>query len=346
MSYDIQEKSKQETRQMSLGLSIAEYSMSTVGTLVETGLTDSAKQLLDELATIGLDASLYIKEATDIESMLCLIGLALDYKYPLESFLPSVTSLEWVLDECLTSICLQLDRFQEDHFGMAGKAVRVLEYLAERTDLRDQFEDGRPDEIYLKTFQNLLVFAATIPEPAYRNLAYTTFKKFLLILNESARSYILLALLESSPFVGVQTAILAVLKDQVHLALAVKHERQEPSPFGSSIFTNTFLVILLDPRESIYRSTTMPDKTIFDVREVFMERHSMLMHTINLYLYLLLRDTPYENIMGVWSETHIESTSRTFLTPLHRHCDALLERISGSTTPEDAGHTHGEHSES
>ena len=35
--------------------------------------------------------------------------------------------------------------------------------------------------------------------------------------------------------------------------------------------------------------------------------------------------------MGVWTEDHLEQTSRRFLTPLQKRCEDILERLIGKS---------------
>ncbi|TPX49353.1 hypothetical protein SeLEV6574_g01520 [Synchytrium endobioticum] len=336
--YDDAEKRKQDSALLDLGFSISDNGFARIATLTNKPFIPDAILLLDTVASLGVDVTVYIHGTPETpesflprtNSILCLLGLAMDCEYPLESLFPSVLSPAYLLEEYLPNLCLLLERLQEDDYGLSTKAARVTQYLVDRHVALIKPEKARDaDDLILKISQNLLLLASTIPTAASRTLGYCTFKTLVSLLPDESRAHALLLLLESSPFAGVQTAILSVLKDQVHRALSVPYDPQVASPFGSMLFTKTFLSLLLDAREYIY---TGQGRTVFDDDEVFMERHGMLMHTINLYLYLLLRDTPRENRMGVWSEDHLEQSCRIFLDPLRKRCEEMLDRLRGASS--------------
>ncbi|KAI8825824.1 uncharacterized protein EV422DRAFT_514362 [Fimicolochytrium jonesii] len=219
--------------------------------------------------------------------------------------------------------------------GLALFEIAMEDVPRETVFYADDNDDGalRGWRIFIQT---IITFMVGTPDQALRPKCFALFKSFMWCFNETARFQILIEMIVDAPMANIQVAALSVLKDNVHEAWN-RAGSQKVSVFSGRALRQTFLSVLLDPSGPLY--TTIPTSdtidhssdTIFDNEESFVERFAGLMHVLNLYLYILLRDAPAANVTGVWDGDHLITTSNRFIQPLQKRINALLDVLDART---------------
>ncbi|RKO89418.1 hypothetical protein BDK51DRAFT_37806 [Blyttiomyces helicus] len=294
-------------------------------------------------------------------------------------------------EKAIAMLSFFTNRLERNQFSFASLDFKMLGDTYSLNDLNEV----RSDVIFpiaLVTFhaymtdpppfmlQIILRFLSATPHQIPRSRAFVLFKRYLHIFDDEARARIIADLLSSPGAPSIKVAAMSILKDFVHEAFneaqVSSNTTSSPAPplFAGPYLTETLLAILLNPDEPMYRSSLIPTRTILNDDQTFFELLGNVLHVLNLYRYLLMRDSPKENKvgyaeefrdlqtlsfsrgfkLGLWDPSHIDRTRKRYLNPLRSRVDELLQAVSEELEQIEAagdahllgecysGHVHGE----
>ncbi|KAJ3185349.1 hypothetical protein HDU85_001399 [Gaertneriomyces sp. JEL0708] len=290
----------------------------------------------DVLELLRLDESALTSTASiqSLPPIGCSVFVSLavaDSQYPAlrkRSVMPYVLDSAWLFKASLTHV----NRLVMDgHSNTAEKGLCLLQVLLWRLDgeclscspLSESSGSSLASHTMIET---LLNFMATTSNHSQRQLCFSLFKRLMQHFDDSSRAWIVKHMIEESSFPNVQVAGLSVLKDYVHKHWQdghLDHATGPPSLFMGHAISQTFLKPLLDLRSNIYTSGKDTQHSVLNSDAVLMERSTLLLHVLNLYLYLLMRDSPELNHTDVWSAGHLDRTSRKLINPLQERVAAV-----------------------
>ena len=93
----------------------------------------------------------------------------------------------------------------------------------------------------------------------------------------------------------------------------------------------TYFGILLNGRSRIYLNEHLyPGQTIFDSIELLIEKHAILMHSLNIYLLFIM--SPHAHHNNVWDSMYAVSLKKRLFRPLKLF---ILEWLETRQTPND-----------
>ncbi|KAI8918669.1 hypothetical protein DFJ77DRAFT_438963 [Powellomyces hirtus] len=254
-----------------------------------------------------------------------LIAMALTMNNPTAP--PPSANPAHLLAGCGSHIASLLNGPPHPEFG--AKAFQILSRGLEPVQ-RDSISAGDITQKLDDLVQNMVLYLATTSNNTSRTACFTLFKELLARFDESNRARILLDLLllnpdadPAPPVLAVQVAAMVILKDNVHGCW----DKDGGSLFAGRPFTVTFLRILLDPTSRVYpadgNSSILPHSaqtttTTTTDPNPFYDRIPLLMHVLNLYLYMLARDArgKTKNRTGLWDPAHLAQIHETLLGPL------------------------------
>ncbi|KAI9199613.1 uncharacterized protein BJ171DRAFT_205159 [Polychytrium aggregatum] len=250
--------------------------------------------------------------------------------------LPKVVGRPWKL---ATAIPLGVVLFGQSSTGnpddvfIADKALVYLQYLSQHLATESlHMEDYQMDyDGYSmnELIQNSLQFMAGCHAPGLRSVAFAKFKTFLRVFDHTVILHIIAEIMTKSGQPILEVAALAILKEFVHEFWnrphdSGRHQSPKPNTFASPVLTETLLKLLLDPKQSFYLDPVVPSRTVLNDRQTLLRSSDVVMHVLNLYLYLLIRDLPSRKL-GLWDKSHLDATRRAFLDPLARHVERLAQ---------------------
>ncbi|KAI8813072.1 hypothetical protein BJ742DRAFT_519795 [Cladochytrium replicatum] len=206
-----------------------------------------------------------------------------------------------------------------------------------------------PDEF----FQRCFLFLVSCPDHQLRSQLYTEAKKFLKAFTQETRAIVYRRLITESPYPSIAAAGLSALKEDIvqcwgkqrkaHVMRAGSHyqvaEVECQNFFEGPFLVSTILDELLDKNSKAY-SVEETQKTVWNDDEVFFERHGVLMHVLNLYVFLIMRDKPESNKLGLWNENIVHSIRVKLLDPLKKRVPAIVTALSSEASHEDHDNEH------
>ncbi|KAJ3086007.1 hypothetical protein HK102_013602 [Quaeritorhiza haematococci] len=256
---------------------------------------------------------------------------------------PRILHTLWLFRKCISHLqVLLFNRSSPSQVEVLDKGLGMLDYLVTRLpegvltsqDLDSDIKTTHFHTTLLEFMQLIVVSMTTTVSALHRTAAYFTLRRLLLSLTEEARARFLVSLLrqdsqagptdsaaEETVFSGVSAMAMigvTLLKDLVHQGWKTEGEGERNGKgglrfFGGKMLRETFLSVLMDLEGDLY---TGHQGSVLTSTKLFFERHGFLMHVLNLYLYVLLRDQPDKNEVGVWDPSDLESIKRKFLQPL------------------------------
>ncbi len=166
----------------------------------------------------------------------------------------------------------------------------------------------------------------TTPSPALRTALFNSLSSFAHdVLTERAQLQLIGELLRPGPFVGVGVAGVSIFKDSVGKAL----ESGNVGLFASPAALQIVVQILFRHSAPAFTSPSLNSSR----SDPFGERHPILMHALNFYMFWLARDQA--NKTGIRSGQRIAEIEAQWLAPLRKECKVKLR--DGVTTLESAG---------
>jgi len=237
--------------------------------------------------------------------------------------LPMALAHDWVFTTAggLASGFLTSD---ESQLHMADKALLVLLYAIDRTPL-DGFEmeildfcsvDSSTDRMGLfQIFQIMVTFAATCPSASHRFYCFQGLDRLIQGCEDEVKMYLLEQLVSPKcPFESMRAAAVNLLKATVERAFSkldrarsemmdrIKTDQTEESataanqiarsPFTSPMLLKTY-------QESIWRFDAKAfQHSPLKNEGAWHEKYDTLMHALNFYLFLLMRDARDDNLVS------------------------------------------------
>ncbi|KAG0044190.1 hypothetical protein BGZ83_010568 [Gryganskiella cystojenkinii] len=280
-----------------------------------------------------------------IHAMTCPQDLPSSYTLPL------TLAQSWFFTHAggLASAFLSSD---ESLLAMSDKALSVLLYAIDRVPL-DSFKlevldycsiDSSLDRMGLfQIFQVMVTFASTCSISNLRFYCFQGLDRLIQGCEDSVKLYFLNQLVSNScPFESMRAASVNLVKgtvereflklDKVRVAndTAAKSAgiaSSEPnmtmmiqSPFTSPMLLKTFVPVL-------WRLEEIKDAQQDPMRSegAWNDRYDRLMHSLNFYLFLLMRDPRDDDVTEVWSAQNLEETQNEFLEPVYERVQELKE---------------------
>lgn len=172
----------------------------------------------------------------------------------------------------------------EESVEAADKALLILQKLLSaprKLTVSELFPESDPDSwILMPSIHAALICMSTTPSPRLRTAIFGTLSKFAAeTLDDQARLHWIGYLLQPTPHAAVAVAGVSILKDAIRTALD-----GHGGLFASKAVGKVIGEVLMKLGAPVYGGSAMED------------RHGVLMHAMNLYVYLLARDK--ENLVG------------------------------------------------
>ncbi|KAF9946551.1 hypothetical protein BGZ72_000231 [Mortierella alpina] len=256
----------------------------------------------------------------------------------------------------------------ESQLYMADKALLVLLYAIDRTAL-DGFEmeildfcsdDSSTDRMGLfQIFQVMVTFAATCPSASHRFYCFQGLDRLIQGCEDEVKLYLLEQLVSPKcPFESMRAAAVNLLKATVERAFVkldkarsemmdrIKTDRTEESTTAANQIARspfTSPVLLKTYQESIWRFEAKAfQHSPLKNEAAWHEKYDTIMHALNFYLFLLMRDARDDNVTDIWMNSNIQDTHREFLEPIYVRVQQLkenyIQRLSRAESAMDSEH--------
>ncbi|EGF83189.1 hypothetical protein BATDEDRAFT_21664 [Batrachochytrium dendrobatidis JAM81] len=275
------------------------------------------------------------------------------YFHPLliDVHMPWVLRRPWIFNHHIDHICLLLER---KHQTQILQGLSILEFvivgLTCDSVTLSMYDDVNPQNGSVSCHQQIvkamIAAIAGAPSQQLSQRVFGVLKNVMAAYTDEVKSRILLLMIMDSEMPSMIVAGITILKECIHKAKQKGLDKrilttkpfnlmiccwycviiypdlthiQKTSCFASGQITDTFLEVLLDGKSIVYRNRIIhPDTTIFENTDLFFERYAILMHALNLYLYLLIREKSDTNRMGVWDSVHIQSVYLKLISPAQK----------------------------
>ncbi|KAH9267024.1 hypothetical protein BASA83_010222 [Batrachochytrium salamandrivorans] len=236
------------------------------------------------------------------------------------------------------------------------KALSVLDFIlvgfAEDSVTLSIYDGNASPNDTMTAHQRLIkaMIAAISNAPSQKTAQslFVAFKRLFVIYTDEVKSRILLMLIMDSGAPAMIVAGITILKDCIHKAYNLIGNGKKTRPlFASRQITDTFFEALLDGKSILYRNNVIyPNTTIFENTELFFERHGIIMHALNLYLYLLLREKANTDRVGVWDSMHLCSVERKLLCPARLAMNRTIKELEADMNKQiEEGRSSSGHAE-
>ncbi|RHZ56309.1 hypothetical protein Glove_402g107 [Diversispora epigaea] len=217
-----------------------------------------------------------------------------------------------------------------NEFTVVDKVLLVLMYLVDKNEentitILNLNANLTQDGITLSSlFQALSSFASTSSDESLRFNSHQLLLRIISLCTDDARMFLLKELLTNCPFEQMKSAAIGMLKEiviqRLNEAYAAKSDKSKE--FGLSVFASPYLIEGFFPHILRLKSILNESSSIEELEKEFIEKHSFLMHGLNFYMLLLMRDD--KNLTGVWNENQIKDTQKEFLDPLKDTCTEII----------------------
>ncbi|KAH9253468.1 hypothetical protein BASA81_008515 [Batrachochytrium salamandrivorans] len=328
-------------------------------------LAETLFSYLDESlpSSILVDASQFLKTCRDLgiqitSNLECKLGHSIIvsmYFHPMlvGEQMPWILNRMWLFDTHLIHIIMLLESIQKiDHW----KALSVLDFIlvgfAEDSVTLSIYDGNASPNDTMTAHQRLIkaMIAAISNAPSQKTAQslFVAFKRLFVIYTDEVKSRILLMLIMDSGAPAMIVAGITILKDCIHKAYNLIGNGKKTRPlFASRQITDTFFEALLDGKSILYRNNVIyPNTTIFENTELFFERHGIIMHALNLYLYLLLREKANTDRVGVWDSMHLCSVERKLLCPARLAMNRTIKELEADMNKQiEEGRSSSGHAE-
>ncbi|KAJ3041106.1 hypothetical protein HK097_002376 [Rhizophlyctis rosea] len=240
-------------------------------------------------------------------------------------WIPKILNLIWLFRRVVPYLYELFSRGERLDKETADKAILVVSHFAKIIPPMSVHLDdldsscGQNGTSIDDMLQSLISFMATTPHHTARADCFTAFKALLRILAEDGRSRVLITMLTGTTYVAVNVAAVSILKDLVHEGLS---SEKTSSIFATPFLTETFLSKLLDTSSAFYKSQVLPKNDILNDDDTFFERHAFVMHVLNFWYYLVLRDAAVRKL-GIWTTYQLRRTGDGFLRTIGARCESV-----------------------
>ncbi|KAI1316290.1 hypothetical protein EDD11_010133 [Mortierella claussenii] len=298
----------------------------------------------------------YPLSETGITTLVCGMIYAMTSPTQLSSpfTLPLALAQDWVFTTAggLASGFLTND---ESQLPMADKALLVLLYAIDRTPL-DGFNmevldycsmDSSMDRMGLfQIFQVMVSFAATCSSANYRFFCFQGLDRLIQACEDDVKMYLLEQLVSPKcPYETMRAAAVNLVKATVERAFLkldqirtdnterIKVDIASGGKEGTggagvgqlkSLFTSPLLLKTYLP--SIWRFEAKPfEHSPLKDEGAWLDKYDMFMHSLNFYLFLLMRDSREDNLTEIWLTSNVQETQVEFIEPLVERVQELKE---------------------
>ncbi|KAF9199924.1 hypothetical protein BGZ49_009898 [Haplosporangium sp. Z 27] len=276
--------------------------------------------------------------------------------------LPLTLAQDWLFNTAggLASGFLTND---DSQLAMADKGLLVLLYAIDRTPLNEfKMEaldyctlDNSADRMGLyQIFQVMVSFAATCSSSSHRFFCFQALDRLVQACEDDVKMYLLEQLVSPKcPYESMRAAAVNLIKATVERAFLsldrVRKENEEKirtagdnasgltqvkSPFTSPLLLKTFMPSIW--RFDVKASEQNPLKS----ENAWLEKYDMIMHALNFYLFLLIRDPREDNLTEVWLVSSVQETHKEFIEPLTERILELkedyIQRLAQAEVAQDA----------
>ncbi|KAF0361247.1 hypothetical protein F8M41_014166 [Gigaspora margarita] len=239
-------------------------------------------------------------------------------------------SPEYMFREIIPVVSIVFIKHSQEN-EIIDKVLLVLLYLAERNEestitMQHLTASLSKDEITLGSlFTMISSFASTSSEEILRFNAHQLLSRIIALCTDDTRMFLLQQLLTNSPFEQMKSAAIGILKEIVAQRLNQAYGKKHDNELSKSVFASPYLIEGFFP--IIFRlKSIIPAEAISteDQETEFEEKHSFIMHGINFYLFLLMRDE--QNKTGVWNSNQLKQTKDEYLVPVTTKCKDLMSK--------------------
>ncbi|CAG8565542.1 5454_t:CDS:10 [Paraglomus occultum] len=230
--------------------------------------------------------------------------------------LPQTISPLWILKKLVPLVVNRLPNEEKERL-VADRTLLVLIFLVERIEENSITNEYLDQELSGTDVQaSILIkviasFASTSSNESLRFIAFQLLSRIIAICTDDAKVFLLNELLNTCPFETMRCAAIGLVKDIVANSLERASQVRDGEKPYSSIFASTYMVETFFPR--ILR---FDPPTVIRNDSDFMEKYSYIIHGLNFYLFVLMRDV--QNLTGVWDDIQIRDTNKEFLNPLEK----------------------------
>ncbi|KAI8057244.1 hypothetical protein BDF22DRAFT_232734 [Syncephalis plumigaleata] len=180
--------------------------------------------------------------------------------------------------------------------------------------------------------QTLATIASLSPHAQIRFVAYRTLAMTVTIAGITGEVRMLCNLLGHCPFPTMRAATVGLIREAVHRNMSIT---SMDNPFNSLQFWSVFGRLLFLPHGNILPSTILDCSSATWQQDRFMEYTDFIMHVLNFYIYLLLRDRVTQRL-GVWKEEACQQVREQLLHPTRRCLEIILASSCKASTQHDA----------
>ncbi|CAG8458394.1 1639_t:CDS:10 [Diversispora eburnea] len=205
-----------------------------------------------------------------------------------------------------------------NEYVIVDKVLLVLMYLADKNEentitILNLNANLTQDGITLSSlFQALSSFASTSSDESLRFNSHQLLFRIISLCTDDAKMFLLKELLTNCPFEQMKSATIGMLKEiviqRLNEAYSDKSKEFELSVFASPYLIEGFFPHILRLKSILNESSS----SIEELEKEFIEKHSFLMHGLNFYMLLLMRDD--KNL----------DTQKEFLDPLKDTCTEII----------------------
>ncbi|KAG0231150.1 hypothetical protein BGW41_002296 [Actinomortierella wolfii] len=258
--------------------------------------------------------------------------------------LPMTLAQDWVFTKA-GGLASGFLTSEESQFQLADKALLVLLYAIDRIpedkmpmEMMDECTmDSSTDRMGLfQIFQVMVNFAATCSSSQHRFLTFQAIDRLIRGSQEEVKLYCLEQLVSSKcPYETMRAASVNLLKGCVERAFQQYEEAKEvedqirhgrPSASGPqsqwSVFVSPMLLKIFHAHLWRVDGNAFARDPLDD-EDKWEEQYDTFMHSLNFYLYLLMRDTEEGNLTEVWLTSNVRETHNKFIALLTKRAEAL-----------------------
>lgn len=239
----------------------------------------------------------------------------------------SVLSPKWLLEASLPSLCSMVappppasgeegvvDFANSSHMVDRGwDAIHLLLSSVSRGTLLSSTSSTMPQQqqqlIHIGCIKCMLASMVRCSSSARRTSMLHTFKCCLSAFSAPMRFAAIKAVLSDNPLPTLACLMVRLLKEDVIRSWPGVATNQEDTAF----FASRKLLEL------------MP---LFMLSSNLVEKNELIMDALNLYLFLLMKDTPRGNLTGLWSNAQLLEVEQRFLGPLEGEIRRMKEEYS------------------
>ncbi|KAI9591382.1 hypothetical protein BDF19DRAFT_455276 [Syncephalis fuscata] len=178
--------------------------------------------------------------------------------------------------------------------------------------------------------QSLTTVASTSPNAKIRFVAFRTLAMTVATADDIGEAILLGAILRHCPFPMMRAATVGLIREAVHRSQSLNNTQE--SIFNSNVFWEIFGPLLFLPNQDTLPATVLACNSATWQEDWFIEYTEFIIHVLNLYIYLLIRDQS-EQKLGICQPDHMQKVQTQLLDPVRR-CATSILTAHRETTPQ------------